>query len=253
MNVIGMRTLLAKEIRRFMRVPGQTVLSPLVSTTLYFVVFGYSLGGRVREVHGVPYLHFIVPGLVFLGMANNSFLNTSSSLFMMKMQNTLVDLLVSPMGSAEVLFGFIGGGMVRGLAVGLLTWAVAALFTGFNLPHPVATAGFLILASYVFSVLGMLAAIWAEKFEQINFFPTFVMLPLTFLGGVFYSVLDLPAPWHTLSLFNPVVYMVEGLRFGMLGGSTLSPLLGASILVALAVVATSLATVALRTGYKLKS
>jgi len=253
MNVQGMKTLLAKEIRRFMRVPGQTLLSPLVSTSLYFVVFGYSLGGGGRMVHGMPYLHFIVPGLVFLGMANNSFLNTSSSMFMMKMQQTIIDLLVAPMGAGEMLFGFIGGGMVRGLGVGLLTWLVAALFTGFELAHAFATVLFLLLGSYVFAVLGLLAAIWADKFEQINFFPTFVMLPLTFLGGVFYSVMDLPEPWHTISLFNPIVYMVEGLRYGMLGVSTLSNVLGAGILTVVGAAATGLAVIALRTGYKLKA
>ena len=252
MNTLGMKTLLVKEVRRFLRVPVQTVLSPLVSTTLYFVVFGYSLGGRVHEVQGQPYLHFIVPGLVFLGIANNSFLNTSSSLFITKMQGTLVDLLVAPLGVRELLVGFIGGGMTRGLAVGLLTWVVAALFTGQGLASWLATAAFLLLVAYVFSVLGLLAAMWAEKFEQVNFFPTFIMLPLTFLGGVFYSVTDLPEPWHRVSLFNPMVYMVEGLRYGMLGQSALSPAFGGLILAGLALGATTLAAVALRVGYKLK-
>ncbi len=252
LNVIGMKTLLSKEVRRFLRVPGQTVLSPLVSTILYFLVFGYSLGGRVHQVNGIPYIIFIVPGLVFLGMANNSFLNTSSSLFITKIQGTVVDLLAAPLGPAEILFGFIGGGMVRGLTVGLLTWAAAAMFTGFKLIHALPTLAFLIVITYVFSVLGFLAALWAEKFEQINFFPTFV-LPLTFLGGVFYSVDALPEPWHTVSLFNPMVYMVEGLRYGMLGSSSLSPALGGSILVVVALVATGVTFAALRTGYKLKT
>ena len=128
MNLTGLKTLLVKEVRRFLRVPGQTVLSPLISTTLYFVVFGVSLGGRMEEVTGHPYIPFIVPGLIFLGLANNAFLNTSSSLFIMKIQGTIVDLLVAPLGPWEILLGFVGGGMVRGLAVGLLTWAVALLF-----------------------------------------------------------------------------------------------------------------------------
>lgn len=253
MNTLGMKTLFAKEVRRFMRVPGQTVLSPLISTTLYFIVFGYSISGRIHEVEGVPYLQFIVPGLVFLGMANNAFLNSSSSLFITKIQGTVVDLLVAPLGPGELMAGFIGGAMVRGLVVGGLTWVVAGLFTGFNLQHGLVALYFLLIASYVFSVLGMLAAVWAEKFEQINFFPTFVMLPLTFLGGVFYSVRTLPPPWNTLSLFNPIVYMVEGLRYGMLGHSMFPPALGGGILLALAVVATGLAYMALRSGYKLKA
>ncbi|MGZ3459022.1 MAG: ABC transporter permease [Archangium sp.] len=253
MNTIGMKTLLAKEVRRFMRVPGQTVLSPLISTSLYFLVFGYSLSGRVHEVEGVPYLQFIVPGLVFLGLANNAFLNSSSSLFINKIQGTIVDLLVVPMGPLELMAGFIGGAMVRGLMVGGLTWAVAALFAGFRLEHAPATLLFLLLSSYTFSVLGILAAVWAEKFEQINFFPTFVMLPLTFLGGIFYSVRSLPSPWNDISLFNPMVYMVEGLRYGMLGHSSFPPLLGTGILFGLAVVATGVAWAALQSGYKLKA
>jgi ABC-2 type transport system permease protein len=253
MNTLGMKTLFAKEVRRFMRVPGQTVLSPLISTTLYFIVFGYSISSRVPVVEGVPYLSFIVPGLIFLGIANNAFLNSSSSLFITKIQGTVVDLLVAPLGAGELMAGFVGGAMVRGLVVGGLTWAVAAVFTGFSLQHAWVAAWFLLLSSYVFSVLGLLAALWAEKFEQINFFPTFVMMPLTFLGGVFYSVRELPSPWNHISLFNPMVYMVEGLRYGMLGRSAFSPALGGGILLGLALVATGVAYAALRSGYKLKA
>src|ERR1700752_2050787 len=129
MNALGMKTLLLKEVRRFLRVPGQTLLSPLVSTTLYFIVFGYSLGGRQHAVGGVPYVVFIVPGLVFLGIANNAFLNSSSSLFITKIQGTVVDLLVAPLGAFEILCGFIGGGMIRGLGVGGLIWLVASAFS----------------------------------------------------------------------------------------------------------------------------
>jgi len=252
MNATGLQTLFLKEVRRFLRVPGQTVLSPLISTTLYFVVFGVSLGGRMEEATGQRYLPFIVPGLVFLGLANNAFLNTSSSLFIMKIQGTIVDLLVAPLGPGELLLGFVGGGMVRGLAVGLLTWLVALVFAGFQLAHPLATIGFLLGTAYVFSVLGLVAAVWAEKFEQINFFPTFVMLPLTFLGGVFYSVARLPEPWRTISHFNPMVYMVEGLRYGMLGTSSLPPSAGGSMLLALALASTAVTYALLARGYKLK-
>jgi ABC-2 type transport system permease protein len=247
-----MKTLLTKEVRRFLRVPGQTVLSPLISTTLYFIVFGYSISTRVHAVEGMPYLSFMVPGLIFLGIANNAFLNSSSSLFMTKMQGTVVDLLVAPLGPGELMAGFIGGAMVRGLVVGGLTWAVAAVFTPFSLQHALVAAYFLLLSSYVFSVLGMLTAIWAEKFEQINFFPTFVMMPLTFLGGVFYSVRELPAPWNHVSLFNPMVYMVDGVRYGLLGRSLFSPTMGGGILLGVAVVATGATYAALRSGYKLR-
>lgn len=252
MNVIGTRTLLSKEIRRFLKVPGQTVLSPLISTTLYFVVFGYTLGARQADIEGVPYIRFIVPGLVFLGIANNAFLNSSSSLFITKIQGTLVDLLVAPLGPLELLIAFIAGAMVRGLMVGLLTWAVALLFTGLPHLHWGATIFFLFAASYVFSMLGLLAGLWAEKFEQINFFPTFFMLPLTFLGGVFYSVDKLPEPFRTASLFNPIVHMVEGLRYGMLGLPEGKVAFGALLLASLSVVTTGVAFVLLKSGYKLK-
>ena len=139
MNVIGTKTLLQKEVRRFLRVPGQTVLQPLISTTLYFVVFGYTLGGRQGEVNGISYVSFIVPGLVFLGIANNSFLNSSSSFFITKIQGTIVDLLVAPLGATELLIGFVSGAMVRGLLVGLLTWAAALVFTGWHLAHVAST------------------------------------------------------------------------------------------------------------------
>ncbi|MFO0595799.1 MAG: ABC transporter permease [Myxococcaceae bacterium] len=252
MNVIGMRTLFMKEVRRFLRVPGQTILQPLISTSLYFVVFAVTVGARQAEVNGVPYVQYIVPGLVFLGIANNAFLNASSSFFITKIQNTLVDLLVAPLGPAELLIGFISGAMTRGLMVGLLTWAVALLFTGAHLVNVAMTTLFLLLSAYVFSMLGLIAGVWAEKFEQINFFPTFLMMPLTFLGGVFYDVSALPEPFRTISLFNPVVHMVEGLRAGMLGLAA-PPATGLVLLVSLAVVATGIAWRMLSVGYKLKT
>ena len=253
MNWVGTKTLLKKEVRRFLRVPGQTVASPLVSTTLYFLVFGYTVGAR-GAVDGIPYVSFIVPGLVFLGVANNAFLNSSSSLFITKIQGTVVDLLAAPLGARELLIGFVTGAMVRGLMVGVLTWLAALLFT--SAPHGIhvmSTLFFLLLSAYVFAVLGLLAGLWAEKFEQINFFPTFLMLPLTFLGGVFYDVRSLPEPFRTLSLFNPVVHMVEGLRAGMLGLDQRATMTGAVLLLTVAFGGTATAYALLRSGYKLKS
>lgn len=252
MNAIGLRTLFQKEIRRFLRVPGQTVFSPLVSTVLYFVVFGSALSNRVGEIEGLPYVQFIVPGLVFLGIANNAFLNTSSSLFIVKLQGTVVDLLAAPMGPMEVLSGFIGGAMVRGLLVGGLTWAVGALLAHAPVAHPLLTLLVLFLSAYAFAMLGFLAGLWAEKFEQVNFWPTFIMLPLTFLGGVFYSVKALPGFWGKVSLLNPVVYMVDAVRFGMLGRSVMSPWTGLLLLAVLCVASTVVAWVLLRRGYKLQ-
>jgi ABC-2 type transport system permease protein len=249
---IGVRTLFAKEVRRFMRVPGQTLLSPLVTTTLYFVVFGWSLGARLREVEGVPYARFIVPGLVTLGVVTNAYLNTASSLFVMKLQGTIVDLLVSPLSYGEVLLGFLAAAVVRGLVVGTVMWAVAGAFSGFEVAHPLVAVTLLVLAAVAFAALGFITAVWASTFEQVNFFPTFFITPLTFLGGVFYSVGMLPERLRAVTLVNPVFYMVDGVRYGMLGISDAPPLAGCVLLAVLAAGSVAAAYAMLRSGWKLR-
>jgi ABC-2 type transport system permease protein len=249
---IGLRTLLAKEVRRFMRVPGQTLLSPLVTTTLYFVVFGYSLGHQLREVEGVPYARFIVPGLVTLGVVTNAYLNSASSLFVMKLQGTILDLLVSPLSYGEVLAGFLGAAVIRGLLVGGVMWMVAGLFGGFGLAHPLLALCLLALVAISFAALGIVTAIWAGTFEQVNFFPTFFITPLTFLGGVFYSIGMLPPALRRLTAWNPIFYMVDGVRFAMLGISDASPWAGAALLAVLAIASVGAAYALLRSGYRLR-
>jgi ABC-2 type transport system permease protein len=250
---LGLRTLLAKEIRRFMRVPGQTLLSPLVTTTLYFLVFGFSLGARLREVEGVPYARFIVPGLVTLGVVSNAYLNSASSMFVMKLQGTIIDLLVSPLSYGEILAGFVGAAALRGLAVGSVVWLVAGAFGGFGIAHPLLAIVLLALAATAFAALGFMTAIWASSFEQVNFFPTFFITPLTFLGGVFYSVEMLPPALRRVTLMNPIFYVVDGVRFGMLGFSDAEPWAGVALLTALAAAAVSGAYLMLRSGYKLRA
>ena len=249
---LGLWTLFAKEVRRFLRVPGQTVLSPIVTTTLYFVVFGWSLGSRLREVDGVSYARFIVPGLVTLGVVTNAYLNTASSLFVMKLQGTIVDLLVTPLSYGEILAGFVGAAVLRGLMVGVVMWLVAGAFTGFGVAHPLVALGFLLLVAVAFAALGLMTAIWASTFEQVNFFPTFFITPLTFLGGVFYSVDMLPPALRRFTLANPIFYMVDGVRFGMLGVSDTDPTAGAALLAAFAAAALAIAYALLRSGYKLR-
>jgi ABC-2 type transport system permease protein len=249
---LGLRTLFAKEVRRFLRVPGQTLLSPLVTTTLYLAVFGWSLGGRLREVDGIPYAHFIVPGLVTLGVVSNSYLNTASSLFVMKIQGTIVDLLVAPLSYGEILAGFLGAAALRGLLVGGLTWLAAGLAGGFDLAHPAFTLAMLLLVALVFSALGLMTAIWASSFEQVNFFPTFIITPLTFLGGVFYSAHMVPAALRRFTLANPVFYMVDAVRFGILGRAEAHPATGLAVLAVLAALTVGGAWALLRSGYKLR-
>jgi len=250
---LGFRTLLAKEIRRFLRVPGQTLLSPIVTTTLYFVVFGWSLGSRLQEVGGVPYARFIGPGLVALGVVTNAYLNSASSLFVMKLQGTVIDLLVAPLSHAEVLVGFVAAAVVRGLLVGGVMWLVAGAFTGMAVAHPLVALAMLLLAAISFAALGVMTAIWAASFEQVNFFPTFVVTPLTFLGGVFYSVEMLPPALRRLTLANPVFYLVDGVRYGFLGVSDASPAWGFLILAILAAGSLAGAYAMLASGYKLRS
>jgi ABC-2 type transport system permease protein len=249
---LGVRTLFQKEVRRFMRVPGQTLLSPVVTTTLYFIVFGYSLGGRLREVEGIPYARFIVPGLVTLGLLTNSFLNTASSLFVMKIQGTVVDLLVSPLSYGEVLGGFVAAAALRGLLVGAVTWVVSGFFTGFGLAHPLVAVATLVLAAVAFAALGFITAVWATSFEQVNFFPTFVITPLTFLGGVFYSVSMLPPALRGVTFANPLFYLVDTVRYGMLDLCEGPPLAGLAIAAALAAASLAVGWAMLRSGYKLR-
>jgi ABC-2 type transport system permease protein len=250
---LGIRTLYRKEVTRFLRVPGQTVLSPLITTALYFVVFGYSLGGRLREVDGVPYARFLVPGLVMLGLINNAFLNTSSSLFIMKLQGTMVDLLVTPLSYLEVLVAFLAAGCTRALLVAVLTWLTAAAFVGFQLPHPILALVAALLVACAFAAGGLIVALWADKFEQVNFIPTFVITPLSFLGGVFYSASMLPEGLRHLLRFNPIYYMIELMRFALLGVSDVSPWVGFSLIAALTAAVTLAALELLRRGYKLRS
>jgi ABC-2 type transport system permease protein len=248
----GTWTLFAKEVRRFARVPGQTLLSPVITTALYFVVFGWSLGGRLREIEGVPYGRFIVPGLVALGVMTNAYSNTASSLFVMKLQGTVVDLLVSPLTYGQILSAFIAAAVVRAFLVGGVTFCVAGAFEGFEVAHPLVALALVLLAAILFAALGLLTAIWASSFEQVNFIPTFFITPLTFLGGVFYSVEMLPPAFRTATLANPIFYMVDSLRFGMLGFSDAPPWAGVALLAALAITAVGVAYSLLRSGYELR-
>jgi ABC-2 type transport system permease protein len=251
-NAVGFRTLLTKETRRFLRVPGQTVAQPVITTALYFLVFGFALGGRVRELDGVPYVRFIVPGLVMLSLIQNAFLNTASSMFIAKVQGTIVDLLVAPLSVGELLIAFTLAAIVRGVLVGVIVWVVAAIFTGFYVAHPVWVAVFSLLVATTFALAGLAVAIWSDKFEQLNLIPTFIITPLTFLGGVFYSARMLPQPWAGITRANPILYMVEGLRYGLLDMGP-APWLGLGLTSALCALAGLICWWMLASGYKLRS
>jgi ABC-2 type transport system permease protein len=256
MNSIGFKTLLVKETRRFLKVPGQTIAQPVITTALYFLVFGFALGGMVREVPsfgGVTYVRFIVPGLVMLSLIQNAFLNTASSMFIAKMQGTIVDLLVAPLSPLELLGAFTLAAVVRGVLVAGIVWIVAAIFTGFSVAHPGWVLAFALLVAAEFALFGLVIAIWSDKFEQLNLIPTFVITPLTFLGGVFYSAKMLPQPWQAITKLNPILYMVEGLRYGVLGQSSASPWLGLILTLLLTILSAGVVWAMLSRGYKLRA
>lgn len=250
----GAWTLFRKEVRRFLRVPGQTLLTPVITTALYLIVFGSALGGRLREMHGVPYLAFITPGLVMLAVITNAFANASTSMFMSKLQGTVVDLLVTPLRYTEIVFAMVGASAVRAFVVGAATFGVALLFhERIHIAHPLLALAFPILTGVGLGAVGLLTGVWAEKFEHVNLVPTFVITPLTFLGGVFYDVAQLPAAFESLTRLNPVLYVVEGMRFALLGTSSVSPWVSLVGLAAFDLVALGFCVQVFRRGWKLRS
>lgn len=251
-NHFGAWTLFKREFLRFWRMSRQTILSPVITTLLYFLVFGYSLGGRLRDIDGVPYIDFLVPGLVMLGVISNAFMNSSFSLFISKIHGVLVDLLVSPLSYFQIMFGYVASSILRAMIIGGAIWGVAALMGArawFNIPLSLLM---LVLTALVFALLGLIVAILAEDFDHINLVPSFLITPLTFLGGVFYSIKMLPSPWDTVSRFNPILYMVNGLRYAMTGHSDVPYWQGLVCLVALSFILGAIVLWLLRTGYKLR-
>ena len=253
MSTIALRTLFLKEVRRFSKVWLQTVLSPLVTTSLYILVFGVALGSRLREISGVHYIQFVVPGLVMMTMIRDSFLNTSSSLFQSKINGTITDILVAPIGALEMVLAYVGAAMIRALIVGTLVYLVALSFTWFPLHHIGWILFFSIFVTATLALLGMIVALWAQKFDHLAIFPNFVLLPLAFLGGVFYSIDLLPEPWNTVSRLNPLLYMVNGLRYGFLGVADVSPVTSAGVVLVSFFVVLGAASALLRSGYNLRS
>jgi len=250
----GAGTLFIKEVRRFLKVPGQTVFTPVGTTILYLLVFGYALGGQLRNVAGLPYFDFIVPGLITLGITSNAFLNTSSSMMGMKLMGTIVDLLVTPLTPFQIILGMVGASALRGLMVGLLTWITAVAFRGeLHVAHPVLAVTFPLLTAIGFSAIGLLTGLWAEGFERLNFVPAFILTPLTFLGGVFYDVRTLPPSLAALSHANPILYLVEGMRYGLHGTGAIAPEIGLLALAGFDALMIGACMIALGTGWKLRN
>lgn len=212
-------TILKKEIKRILRIWLQTLLPPVITMTLYFVVFGQMIGSRIGEMGGVSYMQFIVPGLIMMAVITNSYSNVLSSFFSMKFQGSIEELLVSPLSKHTILLGYVGGGVFRGIVIALLVTIVAQFFTQLTVVNLGVMLMTILGTSVLFSIGGLINAIFARSFEDISIIPSFVLTPLTYLGGVFYSLDNLSSFWQNLSLLNPIVYMVNAFRFGILGHS----------------------------------
>ncbi len=251
-NARGTWTLFRKELDRFLSMAAQSLISPALTTMLWFLVFGFSLGDQLREVSGIRYIDFLVPGLMMMALTNNAFINSGFSFFIAKVHGTVTDLLVTPLTPNQIILAYTCASAVRAIAISLMIWAVASLMGASTIHNLAWIVCFLILTSVAFGILGLLVGILATDFDHVNFIPNFLLVPLTFLGGVFYSVKQLPAPWDQISLVNPIVYMVNGLRFGMTGVSDVSTILGLVITIAFIAIGWTTTWAILKTGKRLR-
>jgi ABC-2 type transport system permease protein len=218
-HFIAFSTLVNKEISRFARIWLQTILPPAITMALYFVIFGNLIGPRIGQMHGFDYMQYIAPGLIMMAVITNAYSNVVSSLFGAKFQRHIEELLVSPMPNLLLLMGFVAGGIARGVVVGIVVTATALCFTEIHVEHWFTTLAVVILTAALFSLAGFINALYAKKFDDISIVPTFILTPLTYLGGVFYSIDMLSPFWQKVSLGNPILYMVNAFRYGMLGVS----------------------------------
>ncbi|MFB2539565.1 MULTISPECIES: ABC transporter permease [unclassified Acinetobacter] len=216
---IAFMTLLRKEIRRFLRIWPQTLLPPAITMSLYFVIFGHLVGSRIGQMGGFSYMQFIVPGLIMMSVITNSYSNVCSSFYSAKFQRSIEELIVSPVPNHVILLGYVAGGVARGLSVGLIVTILSLFFTHLSLHNVFLTIYTVLVTSVLFSIGGLINAVYAKSFDDISIVPTFILTPLTYLGGVFYAISQLGTFWQNLSLLNPIVYMVNAFRYGILGYS----------------------------------
>lgn len=227
---IGFKTLIFKEVLRFIRIWSQTLLPPAITMTLYFIIFGKFIGSQIKPIQGYSYIEYIVPGLIMMSIMTNAFANTASSFFLTKFNKSIEEMLVSPMPNAIILLGFVLGGALRGLLVGVIVFLIALFFTHLPVHHPCIVILIACLSALVFSLGGFINAIYAKRFDDIAFIPTFILTPLTYLGGVFYSINQLPPLWRSLSILNPVLDIIDGFRYGLLGIADLNIYIGVSLI-----------------------
>ena len=253
-NLIGVATLYRREVQRFMAVALQTLAAPVITSVLFLLVFSVAIGNRGNLAGGVDFVVFLVPGLIMMNVLQNAFANTASSLVISKVQGNIVDLLMPPLGPGELLFGLATAGMTRGVCVGVVTAVTLVSLGGHGLPaYPLIALTYLLLGSLALSLAGILAGIWANKFDEMAAITNFIVQPLTFLSGTFYSINRLPAPFDTLAALNPVFYAIDGFRYGMIGVADRALLTGFLCLCAVNLGLGLLCYRALSSGYRLKS
>lgn len=253
MNLEAVGAIYRFEMARAFRTVLQTIISPVISTSLYFVVFGAAIGGRMTSIDGVSYGAFIVPGLIMLSILTESISNASFGIYFPKFTGTIYEILSAPISAAEIVTGYVGAAASKSVLIGAIILATASLFTPLEIAHPFAMVGFLVLTAVTFSLFGFLIGVWADGFEKLQFVPLLIVTPLTFLGGSFYSIDMLPPLWRTVTLFNPVVYLVSGFRWSFFGTADVD--VGVSLAMTTGFLALCLVVVAwmFRTGYRLKA
>ena len=252
MNLTAIKVIYANEMMRFWKTLFQSIASPVISTALYFVVFGSAIGSRIPNIDGVSYGLFIVPGLTMLSVLTQSISNASFGIFFPKFTGTIYELLSAPISYYETLIGYVGAAATKSLILATIILATASLFVDLNIAHPFWMLGFLILTCISFSLFGFIIGLWADNFEKLQIIPTLIITPLVFLGGSFYSISMLPPLWQKITMFNPVLYLVSGFRWSFFEGSDVS--VGTSLLMVMLFLSICIATVAwmFKTGYKLK-
>jgi ABC-2 type transport system permease protein len=219
LNLVAAKTIIRKEMSRVLRIWVQTIVPPAITMTLYFIIFGNLIGRRIGVMDGFDYMQYIAPGLIMMSVITNSYGNVVSSFFGAKFGKHVEEMLVAPMSYATIIIGHVAGGVLRGLLVGMLVTVIALFFTDLDVAHPLIMISIVLLSSIVFSLAGFINAVFAKKFDDISIVPTFVLTPLTYLGGVFYSISMLPEFWQNVSKLNPILYMVNAFRYGILGTS----------------------------------
>jgi len=252
-NAHGVWAIYSFEMARAFRTVWQSLVAPVITTSLYFVVFGAAIGSRMTEVDGVPYGAFIVPGLIMLTLFTESIFNASFGIYFPKFTGTIYELLSAPVSYLEIVLAYVGAAATKSIILGLIILATASFFVTIEIAHPIWMIAFLLLTAATFSLFGFIIGIWAKGFEQLQFIPMLIVTPLTFLGGAFYSIDMLPPAWRTVTLFNPVVYLISGFRWSFYGASDVSVELSLAATLGFFVLCLAIVGWMFRTGYRLKN